>query len=226
MAIKSDGSLPRERSLKPRSRPRGSLPQYITTGSDGALWFTEKEFQPDRASHRIIIPALVSTTTCPASPMAFEAPSTPLFSPTVTGGTGTYQWSLASGTVLPQGLSINPTSGVISGIPTVSGPFPFIVGVQSGTGSIAQKISFNCSININQPTTPLIIITTPCPAPGAILNVPYSLPITTQNNSGLPLFYTLLSGSALPPGTGLNSSGAIVGTPTALGTYTFSVKGE
>jgi large repetitive protein len=42
---------------------------------------------------------------------------------TAAGGTGTFTWALASGT-LPQGLTLDPASGAISGTPREAGRFP------------------------------------------------------------------------------------------------------
>ena len=41
--------------------------------------------------------------------------------PTVSGGTGPYTWSVTNGS-LPAGLTINPTTGAITGTPTVGRP--------------------------------------------------------------------------------------------------------
>jgi len=58
---------------------------------------------------------------------------------------------------------------------------------------------------------------------GGTLNVPYSETITTAGGTA-PYTYSVISGS-LPTGTSLNSSsGVISGTPTATGTFTFSIK--
>src|SRR5262249_8233558 len=45
-----------------------------------------------------------------------------------TGGTGPYTWALNNG-VLPPGLAINPTSGAITGTPTVAGSYAFVVKI-------------------------------------------------------------------------------------------------
>jgi len=61
-----------------------------------------------------------------------------------TGGTGSYTWSITSGN-LPSGLSLNSSTGVISGKPTGIGTFNFTVQATSG-GQTAPK---SLSIKIN-----------------------------------------------------------------------------
>ncbi len=47
-------------------------------------------------------------------------------------------WSIVAGQ-LPSGLSLNPSTGVISGVPTVSGNFSFTVQVTDGLGNSAEQ---------------------------------------------------------------------------------------
>ena len=54
------------------------------------------------------------------------------------GGTTPYSWSLASGS-LPGGLSLNSTSGVISGTPSASGTSSFTVQVMDSASKAAQQ---------------------------------------------------------------------------------------
>jgi hypothetical protein len=55
---------------------------------------------------------------------------------TATGGTGTYMWSLASG-ALPTGLTLNPGSGAVSGIPQTAGNFVFALSATDTEGRVA-----------------------------------------------------------------------------------------
>lgn len=53
---------------------------------------------------------------------------------TAQGGTGAYTWSITSG-ALPAGLSLNTSSGLISGTPTNSNPNTIVFHVTDGTNS-------------------------------------------------------------------------------------------
>ena len=55
---------------------------------------------------------------------------------TATGGSGALNWVLTTGSLLPPGLTLNPTTGVISGTPTGSGYFTFKLTVSDGSGHI------------------------------------------------------------------------------------------
>ncbi len=70
-----------------------------------------------------------------------------------TGGTPPYSWSITSGN-LPNGFSLNPSSGVISGTPTAGGVFNFTVEVRDSAGQTATK---DFAITINAPPTLAII---------------------------------------------------------------------
>src|ERR1035437_3204714 len=63
---------------------------------------------------------------------------------TETGGTAPFGWTVQSGT-LPPGLSLSSV-GVISGVPTAQGTFPFLVVVTDSLASTANKI---ITINID-----------------------------------------------------------------------------
>lgn len=133
---------------------------------------------------------------------------------TQTGSTGTITWS-TSGT-LPPGLSINSTSGVLSGTPTATGTFTFTITATDGFGCTGSQ---SYTIDINCPTITL----SPGTLPADTVGEGYNQTITQTGSTGTTLTYTVSSGT-LPPGMTLNATtGVISGTTTASGTATFDI---
>ncbi|MHC4714186.1 MAG: putative Ig domain-containing protein, partial [Planctomycetota bacterium] len=136
-----------------------------------------------------------------------------------TGGLTPYSWAVVVGS-LPAGLSLNSSTGEISGTPTATGTSNFTVEVtdSQGTPDTDQQA---LSITIISAPDPLEITTTSLP--DGEVGIAYSQ--TLQATGGLtPYSWAVISGS-LPAGLSLNSStGEISGTPTAYGTSNFTVE--
>jgi predicted secreted protein len=87
-----------------------------------------------------VCPLFVTTSTLPGGTVGVAYTSQQL---TATGGTNSYTWSVASGT-LPAGLTLS-SSGAITGTPTASGDSAFVV---SATDANGQSIPGNLSITV------------------------------------------------------------------------------
>ena len=125
------------------------------------------------------------------------------------GGSGPYSWSVASGS-LPDGLSLDPSSGTISGTPTASGTFSFTVAVtdaNSAAGSADYQITVYDPPSISGSL------------PDGMVNVAYSQGLMLSGGSGS--YSCSLSGQ--PGGLQVDSTGTISGTPTTAGTYYLTV---
>ena len=129
-------------------------------------------------------------------------------------------WSIAAGQ-LPDGLTLDPVAGTISGVPATAGLVSFTVQAdQAGVGSAPLTAQAQLSILI---VDPLQITTTALPGGG--IGFAYQAQLTaTGGYSGVsPIWSTNLDGGAMPPGLSLSASGIITGTPTTIGTYPFTV---
>jgi hypothetical protein len=82
-------------------------------------------------------PPLVITTTSLADGTVDQAYSQAL---QATGGNGTYAWSVISG-ALPGGMTLDPSTGTISGVPGTAGTSAFTVHVVSGADVATAQLS-------------------------------------------------------------------------------------
>jgi len=98
------------------------------------------------------------------------------------GGNGTYTYSLFSGT-LPTGLTLNPTSGVLSGVPTAVGSFTFTIRATDGcaTPNTANQ-TYTLVINKADQTITYTL------APKTYGDAAFTLPMNAS--SGLAISYT------------------------------------
>jgi Putative Ig domain len=137
-----------------------------------------------------------------------------------TGGATPYSWSVSSGS-LPTGLSLASSSGQISGTPSAAGTFSVTIQVKdsSATPQIATK-PYSITIASSGPV-PLQLITTSL-ANGQV-SMPYSAALQASGGS-TPYTWSVGSG-ALPAGLTLGASnGQISGTPTAAGSFPFTIQ--
>jgi hypothetical protein len=90
---------------------------------------------------------------------------------TASGTTGPYTFGLTSGT-LPPGLSLNPTTGVVSGTPTALGTYAFTVRVTDANGCITDRNYIIQVIAAAVPPVPPQACTTPIFTNGGIASLP------------------------------------------------------
>jgi hypothetical protein len=127
---------------------------------------------------------------------------------------GNYSFSVTAG-ALPPGLSLNPATGALTGLPTQNGTFSFTI-TATGFGSCAGAQAYSITIG-NGGCPSVTMADLPAGAPGQMYN--HSLAATP----GGTYSYAVTAGS-LPPGLTLYGSlGMIFGYPAQAGTFTFTV---
>jgi hypothetical protein len=214
----------------------GSLPPGISLGaSTGALSGT-----PTSAgtwAFTITARDQVNTANADSKALSITVGGTPLSIPTgplpsatvnvsysaqlqASGGTAPYSWTIVSG-VLPNGLSLNAGSGVISGSPLSSGSWNFTVQV-SDSNSPQLTSSKALSIVVEQaPVTTVQVMTGSMPP--ANVGADYSAQLLASGGT-TPYSWAVVSG-ALPDGLVLNTeSGVLSGTPRSAASRTFTVQ--
>jgi hypothetical protein len=133
------------------------------------------------------------------------------------GGTPPVTWTVTLG-VLPNGLTLNSSTGAITGTPTATGTFNFTVtATDSGVPLQTQSQALSIVVSV----APLVITTTTLS--NGTVGVAYNAQL--QATGGTPPIAWMVTVGTLPVGLTLNSStGAITGTPTTAATSNFTVQ--
>ncbi|HWN99605.1 MAG TPA: Ig domain-containing protein, partial [Blastocatellia bacterium] len=129
-------------------------------------------------------------------------------------------WELTSGK-LPEGLGLSAT-GVISGRPTLPGEVEFELRVSDQSGLSVTK---SLSIDVDPP--PQFTILTASLLPVGAVGLPYRVEL--KATAGSPPYEWVKKKKkkkfgVLPDGITLSSDGVLSGTPTAQGTFDFTVR--
>lgn len=148
------------------------------------------------------------------------------------GGVGTITWSISQGS-LPNGISLNPATGVVSGYATSACTCTFTVQAKDSNGNIGTQ-AFTLVMHIWVSASPA-----PASAPPSFVANPMLPPMTvgiqtadsTYQSGAVPgaVTWSLAPGSnPLPNGTtisnnGLNTTGVLSGYPTTACTCQFTL---
>ena len=133
---------------------------------------------------------------------------------TSTGGIAPVTWAKTSGS-FPTGLTLDPMSGVLSGILSATGTFSFALTATDADGNTA---TVSCSIKIT------VGFVASCGSGGAGLVGDAYTQTMTEAGGVSPFTWSILSGM-LPPGTTLDTSaGVISGTLTTAGRFYWTAK--
>jgi hypothetical protein len=128
------------------------------------------------------------------------------------GGSSPYQWAVTAGS-LPGGLNFSG-AGQIGGTPTSSGSFTFTAQVTDANSNLATK-QFTLAVAG-------AISVTSASLPAGATQAPYAQTLTATG--GTPPYSWSVTAGSLPNGLTLQvPTGALEGTPTAAGVFTFTV---
>ncbi len=126
---------------------------------------------------------------------------------TATGLLGTATWSETG--ALPAGVTLDASTGTLSGTPAVTGSFPITVKATDANGCSATSsytLTINCqTITVNKPA-----------ATAGTYNTAFSQSFTQTGAHGTATFTTP---SALPAGLSLSTAGVLSGAPTQTGSF-------
>lgn len=209
------------------------MPSGLTLNSDGTITGTPLvagtvaiNFQASDGAGNTAVQTIQMTID---QKLAITPPTTPTtvgttneaFNLTLTAvnGTSPYSWSVVQGH-LPNGLSLNPSTGVISGTGTSSGTYTATVQV-SDSAVPAATATLPLSIQLAGLTPEKLNF------PNPVVGSNYEAVVDMINGTG-PFVPTLAEGS-LPPGITVEKSASstiewlFTGTPTQAGTFSFQL---
>lgn len=170
--------------------------------TDGDLWF--KESAAAASAPQFVTTSLNTITQSVAFTQAL-----------VLNGTTPMTFNLTAGS-LPSGMTLNASTGVITGTPSASGSYSFTVQATNAVGSASQAYSGTVSATAVAPTVTTTTLSS------MVQGTAFAQTLSATGTS--PITWSI-SGGVLPSGLNLNSStGAITGTPTGTGAYSFTVQ--
>jgi large repetitive protein len=130
------------------------------------------------------------------------------------GGTGPFTWTIISGQI-PPGTALGVNAGQVTGTPTAAGSYSFTPLYTDSLGQQFTDPEFTLNVY------PQLLINSVPPLPYAIIGVAYSQPISVSG--GIPPYTASISAGSLPPGLTFDPENFLIsGTPTAVGTSTFT----
>ncbi len=131
------------------------------------------------------------------------------------GGVTPVTWSETG--ALPPGLSLS-TSGTLAGTPATAGTYSFTVTAVDSSG---PALTTSLPVSVVVTDSPVIVSTAPPPA--GTLTYPYTGYGSAVASGGSPPFTWKVTLGAVPPGLTLGADGSLTGTPTAAGSFGFTV---
>lgn len=202
-----------------------SLQNATMTGvptTAGSYTFTlraDAQGASDTQAYTVVIaasptPGSTLTITAPVSNQALPAATVGTaysFMFTATGGHNSYRWSITQGT-LPAGLTLDPLTGRLSGMPTAAGSVnPLVVRVTDYSledGNTTADVITRLTVSGGSSGT--VQANVPTPLPDAVIGQAYL--VVLQASGGTAPYTWAVQSGALPDGLFLGADGRITGT--------------
>ncbi len=140
----------------------------------------------------------------------------------VTGGTPPYTRSISSG-ALPGGVTLNPSTGVLSGTPTTIGTFIFTVQITDSSPTPLTATTTQLTIVVTSPSVAfgLTFIVQPTnTVAGVVISPPVQVKATDTSGAVLPFIAITISIGSNPSGGILSGTTPISTDSTGVATFT------
>ncbi len=209
----SAGSLPTGLALNPANGAITNTPtvsgtfNFTLRATDGNGCFGERAYQ--------VIIGCQSLSLSPTTLNPIQIATAYSQQLSVVGAAGAANWTISAGAP-PSGVTLNPTSGLLSGTPNVSGSFNFTAqATLQPSGCVAQQaytLVVNCpAINVS-----------PTALNSAKMGIPFSQQLSQTGGVG-SITWSVESGS-LPSNINLSANGLLSGTPITSGNYPVTIR--
>ncbi len=219
----STGALPAGLSLTPATGVISGTPTTAATANFTVMVTDSATPTPHTATKALSITVVaapsvltITTTSLPGGTVGTAYNQTLA----ATGGTGILTWQISVG-ALPAGLSLNPTTGLISGTPTTAATANFTVKVTDSATPTANTATQPLSITVAAAPSALTITTTSLPV--EVLGTAYNQTLTATGGTGA-LTWSISAGALPTELTLAPATGVISGSPTIATTANFTVK--
>ena len=208
-ALAAGSTLPAGLTISPSGVISGTPSTAGTVNFD--LRVTDTFGCTTTASYTLNVTVALSMPTGPLPVGTVGSAYTPTILPAPTGGTTPYTFAAPG---LPEGLSLNPATGEITGTPILAGTYTFPVTVTDADGNV---ISTDFTILVRDPL--LLASVTLADGTNGVVYQTQTLP-QASGGSGV---YNYIANN-VPPGLSFNPvTLEITGTPTQTGQFTFPV---
>jgi hypothetical protein len=194
---------------------RGRLTK-VDHGATGPNTGTVVNYTYDKADNRAqVVVNIGGAVTVTLSPTALPNGTVGTsYSAQISASGGTSPYTFSKTGTLPTGLTLS-SAGLLSGTPTAAGTYTFTVTATDNASNTGGR-SYNPTISSGGVT----LTVNPTTLPNGTVGTSYSAQISASGGTSP---YTFSKTGTLPTGLTLSSVGLLSGTPTAAGTYTFTV---
>ncbi len=201
-----------------------SITMNTSAGGSGQLLARDGAVTLDTVDASLCVPACPAITVDPSVLPTGELGVPYSQAITASGGSAPYSFAVTAGMLQPD-LSLDPSSGLLSGTPLSTGTWVFTITATDANGCTGFR-RYTLTINpLGCPTLTLL----PPTLPNAGVGTPYNQPITASGSTPDTYVYTVTAG-ALPPSLALTpvtppaiKTVNLVGTPTTVDNYSFTI---